>query len=128
MGINLLSSLSFAGDDYQPPLHDDSWRRAYNWSKTYPGIAVEVILGTESKITPETIETVLRKEFSDANVNDIAFFYRQNDVPSTVLVYYYSGGSDGPFILNEARGEARKSASQYLFQQGDPALAYEYPN
>lgn len=98
------------------------------WSKTYPGIAVEVILGTESKITPEQIETVLGKEFCDTGIEAVAFCFRQNDAPSTGVVYYYSGATDGPFILNEARLEARKSASQFLFQQRKPALAYEYPD
>lgn len=98
------------------------------WSKTYPGIAVNVILGTESKITPQQIEDVLDQEFADAGVSTVVYFYRQNDAPSTGVVYYYSGASDGPFILNEAREEARKSASQYLFQQSHPALRYDYPD
>ena len=98
------------------------------WSKTYPGIAVEVILGTESKITPQQIEEVLDKEFDDAGVSTVEYFYRQNDAPSTGVVYYYSGASDGPFILNEAREEAQKSAAQYLFQQSHPALRYDYPD
>ncbi len=97
------------------------------WSKTYPGIAVEVILGTQSKITPKQIEYVLRREFREAGVKTVAFFYRQNDAPSTGVNYYYAGATDGPFILNDARPEARKSAAQYLFQQNDPALAYIYP-
>ncbi|MEM9422497.1 MAG: hypothetical protein AAF986_08335 [Pseudomonadota bacterium] len=111
-----------------PPVHDDSGRRAMKWSKTYPGIAVEVILGTESQITPQQIETVLRKDFSEAGVDTVVFFYRQNDRPSTIVVYYYSGATDGPFLLNAARPEALESANQYLFQQRNPALAYEYPD
>ncbi len=98
------------------------------WSETYPGIAVEVILGTHSQITPQQIEDVLDKEFAEAGVSEVVYFYRQNDVRSTVLVYYYSGATDGPFLLHEAREEAQKSAAQYLFQQSHPALRYDYPD
>lgn len=108
-------------------LSDTSNREAMEWSKTYPGIAVNVILGTESKITPQQIEEVLNQEFAEAGVSEVVYFYRQNDMRSTVVVYYYSGSSDGPFVLNEAREEARKSASQYLYQQSHPALKYDYP-
>ncbi|NQY41375.1 MAG: hypothetical protein HRT80_14900 [Henriciella sp.] len=107
---------------------ENSSREAITWSKTNPGIAVNVIVGTDSKITPKQIEHVLDQEFAEAGVSNVVYFYRQNDAPSTGVVYYYSGASDGPFILNEARDAARKSASQYLFQQSDPALRYNYPD
>lgn len=109
-------------------LYEDAGRPAMDWSLKNPGIAVAVLLGTESKFTPAQVQSGLRGSFAEAGVTDLMFFYEQNDMPSTGVVYYYSGASDGPFILNEAQVEAKKSAKQYLFQQGNPITRYEYPD
>jgi hypothetical protein len=114
--------------DHSVKLHADAGIEAQLWSLKNPGVAVGIILGTQSKITPEQIEQVLKAEFAEAGIGNVEFFYEQNDAPSTGVVYCYSGATDGPFILNVAREEARNSASQYLFQQSDPALRYNYPN
>ena len=87
-----------------------------------------VILGTDSKFTPKQVESGIRRSFNEAGINDLAFFFEQNDMPSTIVVYCYSGATDGPFILNESQAEAKNSARQYLFQQSHPALRYHYPD
>ena len=112
--------------EFNPALVHDAHGEAQDWSLENPGIAVAVKLGTESQITPLQIRDVLTGEFSGAGVEELAFFYEQNDTPSHGVAYYYTGQSDGPFLLNQARPAARNAAQQYLFQQGNPALSYNF--
>lgn len=111
---------------FTPVLLEDARGSAQDWSIQNPGIAVAVKLGTQSDITPQQIRDVLTTEFTNSGVNDVSFFYEQNDTPSTAVAYYYSGKGDGPFLLNQARAEARDSAAQYLFQQSHPGMAFTY--
>ena len=111
---------------FTPVLHENARRSAQDWSIKNPGIAVAVKLGTESEITPLQIRDVLTEEFSKSGVNDVSFFYQQNNTPSTAVAYYYAGVSDGPFQLRHAKAEARDSAAQYLFQQSHPGMAFTH--
>mgnify|MGYP000451072668 CR=1 FL=1 len=96
---------------------EDATRTAFEWSRTNEGIAIAVLLGTESRVLPSQIEETLRREASAAGVCRLTFFYEQNDVPGTGTAYAYGGDVDGPFNLAEARDEIRASARQYLYQQ-----------
>ena len=109
-------------------LHKDAPLEAQDWSLKHPGIAVGVILGTQSKFSPQQVEAGLRRSLREAGVSDVTFFFEQNDMPSTGVVFCYSGATDGPFLLGKSQPEAKKSAKQYLFQQSHPTLRYEYPD
>ena len=122
-----LLSFSAVADDGSRKLYPDAGIEAQAWSLKNPGIAVGVILGSETNFTPQQVESGLRRSFAEAGVTELAFFFEQNDKPSTIVVYCYSGGTDGPFLLGKSQAEAKKSAKQYLFQQSNPALRYEYP-
>lgn len=96
---------------------DNASQAAHLWVQRNPGIAVAVMLGTDSRVTPEQIEQILRSEINGAGVRDVAFFYEQNDVSGTVVGYSYRGGGQGPFNLARAREGAADSARQYLYQR-----------
>lgn len=95
---------------------------AYLWSKKNHGIAVAVLLGTKSRVSPAQIEQILTREIRSAGVRDVEFFYEQNDVAGTGVAYSFGGDSMGPYSLGEARPAAVKATKQYLFQLSHPAI------
>ncbi len=98
-------------------LTDNASQAAHLWAQRNQGIAVAVMLGTESRVTPEQIEQILTREIQSAGVRDVEFFYEQNDVPGTVVGYSYNGGGQGPFNLARARDGAADAVRQYLYQR-----------
>jgi len=127
------SAVTAAAAAFTPIISDDANRSAAEWSVTNPGMSVAVKLGTDSKITPARIHEVLTKEMNAAGLEDaglkdqIAFFFEQNDTPSTGVRICYTGNCEGPYWLNESKDAARKWTQQYLFEQSRPELAFNYP-
>lgn len=101
----------------QVAFSDNASQAAHLWAQRNPGIAVAVMLGTDSRVSPEQIEQILTREINGAGVREVAFFYEQNNVPGTVVGYSYQGGGQGPFNLARAREGAVESARQYLYQR-----------
>ncbi len=120
------ASTAATSANFTPAPLKDAGGNAQDWSLENPGIAVAVFLGTESGVTPTQIRDILTNEINSAGVKDVAFFFEQNDVAGTGVAYAYSGAVDGPFHLGDAREAAAKSAQQYMFQQNNPALAFNY--
>ncbi len=101
--------------------------RAIRWASQNDGIAVSVRLGTDPQGTPTQIEDILSQTFREAEVDIISFFFEQNDIRATRVMYHYGkrgGVSDGPFFLRDAIEGARAAAAQHLFYLEHPELGF----
>ena len=116
----LLQTASYTGIE----ILRDADRPAIKWAKENPGIAVSVYLGQESPITPDQLMSALTQDINGEGVENVSFFFEQHDAPGTALRYRYGYAAKGPFNLNTARPEARKTAQKYLWLQRNPQFSY----
>lgn len=107
------------------PLTEDATGDAILWTREHDGIGVAVYLGTApSTHPPEVIARILRQDFKDAGVENVQFFFEQNDVAATGVTYIYKGVSDGVFTLGNSRPAVPDTAAQFQFYQEHPELGF----
>lgn len=107
------------------PLTKDAEGDAIIWARDTDGIGVSVALGTGSKFTPEQIQAILINDFTKAGEPNVRFFFEQNDVPVTGVVYHYGvtgGGSSGILTLNQSQGAVQETVDQNHFYEDNPEL------
>lgn len=99
--------------------------RAIDWAAETDGVAVSVALGIDSQFTPEDVQSVLYNDFVTAGEPNVAFFFSQNDVSSTMVTYHYGltgGGSSGALTLNESQDAVQNAVDQNHFYEENPEL------
>ena len=107
------------------PLTKDADGDALLWARENDGIAVAVYLGTSpSTHPPETIARVLQSDFEQAGVENVRFFFSQDDTEVTTVSYMYGNASDGIFTLGQSRAAVPAAADQYLFYKQHPELGF----
>ena len=91
------------------------------WSGKNPfGVAVSVRMGTRPAVTDDQIKMVLTRDFQYYGVDEIKFFYEQNDVPASVMALHVRGGTEGPFVIDEVRQQVKLIAERA--KNNNPAL------
>lgn len=98
-------------------LSSDASRSAFEYARDNDAFAVAVFCGTESRYTNDQIEQVLRTELRGVGVNDVRFFYEQNDVAVTTIEFAFAGDSEGPVTLGKSPPLARTSGEQFVFKK-----------
>lgn len=82
-------------------------------------MAILVALGTQSGVTPEQAEAVLRNDFAKHGINKVAFFHYQNDVPGTGFLFHYRDNTDGVFTIANVRDNVQPLANQIKLENPD---------
>lgn len=94
------------------------------WSKKNPfGVAVSVSMGTKPAVTDDQIKTVLIRHLSHYGIENIKFFYEQNDVPASTMALHVRGGTEGPFGIHNILEELEEIAKRA--QNTNPATMPE---
>jgi len=92
------------------------------WSRKNPyGVAIAVVKGTSSPITDDQIVSILSSDFRKQGVNQIRFFFEQNDAPATGVTLHVRGGTEGLFKLDKVRSAVPYVAN--MAKSTNPALA-----
>lgn len=103
-----------AKDDYvtcwkQPCVYSEGSK----WSEKNPnGVALSVRMGTKSIATDDQIKEIFTSDFAFYGIKNIKFFYEQNDAPATGIAFHIRGGTEGLFLLLEAKNEVSKIAKR----------------
>ena len=91
------------------------------WSESHPfGVAVGVSMGTKPAVTDDQIKMVLTHDLSQRGINQVRFFYEQNDVPASVMTLHVRGGTEGPFVIDNVREQIEAIAKRA--KNRNPAL------
>lgn len=99
-------------------------RDATRWSAEHPtGAAVAVYLGTSGDLPPTLIDQSIRRGFARDNVNNVVFFYEQNDMPATGFSLHHNGNGYGPYRAPELRDAIAVVAGQVNLVRQHPELA-----
>lgn len=86
---------------------------ALRWSKANPyGVAVAVSMGTKPAVTEDKIKMVLTQDLKHYGIEQVKFYYEQNDVPSSVMTLHVRGGTEGPFNISNVRQEVKTVAER----------------
>lgn len=87
---------------------------ATEWNESNPdGIGIAVYVGTQADLTPEQLSTGLTNVANAGGVENIRFFFEQNDAPYTGFALYYDDVFEGPLDLDEIIPSTQKAA-RYL--------------
>ena len=108
------------------PFTENAGREASTDARAEPGIAVGVWYGTRSRATPDRIVAALTEELNAAGIERVSFHFEQNDVPATGVMYFYGEDVSALHSLDTAKAGAQDAAGQYLFQQSQPGMQYQY--
>ncbi|MCH9639535.1 MAG: hypothetical protein K0U40_08585 [Betaproteobacteria bacterium] len=74
------------------------------WSEKNPnGVAVAVRMGVKPAVTDAEIKMVLTHDLKKHGVNNIKFFYEQNDAPASGIFLHVRDGLEGPFLIDTVR-------------------------
>jgi len=77
---------------------------ASEWSEKHPfGVAISVRMGTQPVVTDDQIKMVLMKDFKKHGIQEIKFFFEQNDTPATGIFLHVRGGTEGLFLIDTVR-------------------------
>jgi len=69
-------------------------------------------MGTLPLISDDQIKTVLTEDFRYYGVEDIQFFFENNDVKATGIAFHIRGGTEGLFRVTEMRDQVAAIASR----------------
>jgi len=93
------------------------------WSSENPqGVAVSVRMGVRSVVSDARIQEVLTKGLNMNGVDNIQFFFEQNDTSATGIYFHVRGGTDGPHLVNGNIKYAVEEIARYATTD-DPILA-----
>lgn len=97
---------------------------ATRWSKEHlDGVAIAVRFGTVPDVNQQQIEAVFRKDFGQHGVNNLKFFYDQNDALATGFTMHFDGATYGAYTIKDVRQNVQQVAQQVKFSQSHPELA-----
>jgi len=86
---------------------------ASEWSEKNPnGVGIAVAMGTKSIATDDQIKEVLLRDFTHYQMKQVKFFFEKNDTPATSIAFHVRGGSEGPYLLLDAKKELKKIAKR----------------
>ena len=71
-------------------------------------------MGVKAAVTDAEIKMVLTHDFKKYGVNNIKFFYEQNDAPASGITLHVRGGLEGPFTIDTVRQQIPTIARQAL--------------
>lgn len=80
------------------------------------GIAIAVRLGSDTPISPRTIEQALRSDFAEHGVHRLRFYFERGGNGGSSAVYQSSNHVWGPFGLADARNQVGVAARQLRFE------------
>lgn len=96
---------------------DNAVSAAGQWARqNNDGIAIAVRLGSDTPISPDTIEQALRRDFAEHGVHRLRFYFERSGSGGSSAVYQSSNHVWGPFGLAEARGQVEVAARQLRFE------------
>ena len=85
------------------------------WSEKNPnGVAVAVRMGLKSAATDDQIKMVITHDLKKYGVENIKFFYEQNDAPASGIFLHVRGGTEGIFTISDVRQNIQSIASRAL--------------
>lgn len=85
------------------------------WSERNPnGVAVAVRMGIKPAVTDAQIKMVLTHDLTKNGINNIKFFYEQNDAPANLILLHVRGGTEGPFLIGNVREQIPAIARRAL--------------
>ena len=78
---------------------------AARWSReNVGGVGVAVSLGTQSRVTSDQVEQVIRRDFATNGVTNLRFFYDgRGSAPATVMSFSVDGGLSEFFTIGNVR-------------------------
>lgn len=78
--------------------------RAAQWSmldENRHAVAIAVRMGTKTPVSDAKIKNFLADGFKHYGVENVKFFFEQNDTAGTGITFHVRGGTDGLFTLNQ---------------------------
>jgi len=97
---------------------------AARWSMdNIGGVGVAVSFGTQSKVTPEQVEQVIRRDFAANGVTSVRFFYDRISSTGTAFSLHVDGGSTDVLTLGNIREAIPIAASDAKHMAQYPELA-----
>tara|TARA_R110002094_G_scaffold119704_1_gene114765 strand:+ start:1747 stop:2265 length:519 start_codon:yes stop_codon:yes gene_type:complete len=101
-------------------------REAHRRDPNVPlGIAFGVWVGTESQLTPEQLKTRLTEVSNDGKVENVMFFFQQNDSPAHGFALYYDDVAKGPYTTGNVIN-ATNNAAAYVRADGQLFASNDY--
>jgi hypothetical protein len=76
-------------------------------------VAVAVAMGTAKQVPDYQIKAILLDAFDKLDVDNVKFFFEQNDIENTGLTFHVRGGTNGPYALNRKVFDAAKEMAAY---------------
>jgi len=98
---------------------------AARWSlENNGGVGVAISMGQSSRVTPEQVEQVIRRDFAANGVTSLRFFYDDRlSGPSTVMSFHVDGGSSDFFTIRDVRQGIPAAAQDAKHMAQYPELA-----
>jgi len=98
---------------------------AARWSlQNIGGVGVAVSLGQSSRVTPQQVEQVIRRDFAANGVTSLNFFYDSRlNGPSTVMSFHVDGGSSADYTIRNVRAAIPAAAADAKHMAQYPELA-----
>lgn len=88
------------------------------WNARNPdGIGIAVYMGTETDLTPEQLKAGLTNVANSGGVNNVEFFFEQNDTPANSFALYYQDVYDAPISMGDIIAKTQE-ATNYLNTDG----------
>ena len=70
------------------------------------------MMGNEPLISDAQLKTVLTNDFRYYGLNNIKFFFEQNETLATGVFFHIRGGVEGPNLVTEMREEVKRLAKR----------------
>lgn len=98
---------------------------AARWSlQNIGGVGVAISMGQNSRVTPQQVEQVIRRDFATNGVSSVRFFYDNRlNGPSTVMSFHVDGGSTPDFTIRDVRAAIPAAAEDAKHMARYPELA-----
>lgn len=120
LGITAFPVQSVSAQSRQADMvfHDDADRAAGQWAQLNPdGIAVAVRLGDDLEVPVSNVETVMKREFSRHDIDNVrVFFERGRPSSRSTAVFFTRIHVEGPFGLGESLDYIPNISQQLRFE------------
>lgn len=85
------------------------------WSEKNPnGVGIAVRMGVKPAVTDAQMKMVLTHDLKKYGVNNIKFFYEQNDAVASGITLHVRGGTEGVFTIGNVREQIPSIAKRAL--------------
>lgn len=96
------------------------------WSSANPnGVAVSVSMGLQPLTSDDRIQQVLTKGLELHGVENIKFFFEQNDASASLISFHVRGGTEGPHRVSGKIKQVVEEVARYA-KTDDPVLLAGY--